>query len=65
MKQVCMMQNTTPGTLDLSIQFEGLKTLYYSEKHQFTSPKKSNKAVLLVLNVVHVENTEKKSLFGI
>lgn len=51
MNQVCMMQYTTPGTLDLYIQFEGLKTLYYSEKHQFTFPKKSNQAVLLALNV--------------
>lgn len=51
MNQVCMMQYTTPETFDLYIQFEGLKTLYYVEKRQFTSPKKNNQAVLLALNV--------------
>lgn len=39
MNQVCMKQYTTPGTLDLYIQFEGLKTLYYSEETSIYFPK--------------------------
>lgn len=39
MKQVCMMQYTTPGTLDLQVKFEGLKTLYHSEIPFICSPK--------------------------
>lgn len=48
MKQVCMMQYTLPGTLDLKFKLDGLKT---QKCHPLTPHMKSNHAMLFGLAV--------------
>lgn len=66
MKQVCMMQYTTPGTLDLQVQFEGLKTLSLRNTIHLLPQRKVTMQCCLLWMCVHIENTDKgKSPLGI